>query len=221
MIKNQRRPQPRNQMAGLMDQDMTWAPAVTIADGFSMNAALRYLPYKSFALYLGQLDELRSCREQYRGKTYVVPHDLNIAIEAFGTLRYQQPMRPGTVIYGWQFAAIDGTENDFTVKVRDTCAGYDFFDAEGTRATALRPLNTPPDLLFPVLIEPYVVLPPPKRLVGMIDVYITNNNVAAQRCQLCIRCAEPCGRAGDWAKTLPTDLPIPGGGQNGGAGGRR
>lgn len=226
MIKThtQRRPQPRNQMRGLMDQDMTFAPAVTCADGFSMNADLRYLPYRSFSLYLGQLDELRGERTKYRGKTYVVPHDLNIAIDPFGTLHYQQPIRPGTIMWGWGFAAIDGTVGQFTVQVRDTCSGYKFFDGEGTLATALRPLNigaAGAANLFPVLMEPYVVLPPPRRLTGLIDVYITNNASVAQRCQLCIRCAEPCGRAGDWAKTLPTDLPIPGGGPEGQAGGRR
>jgi hypothetical protein len=209
-------------MAGLMDQDMTWADAVTPADGFTMNAALRYLPYRSFPLFLGQLDELRQAREKYRHKQYVVPFDLNIPIEAFGTLHYQQPIRPGTYIYGWQFAAIDGVITDYTVQVRDTCSGYKFFEAEGTLATALRPSGPAGVIdLYPVLIEPFEVKPPPQRLTGLVDVWITNNASADQRCQFVLHCAEPCGRSGDWAKTLPTDLPIAGGGEQGQAGGAR
>ena len=211
-MKNNRVPAPRNQMKGLMDYDMTFCPGLTPADGFSMNAALRYLPYRSFTLYLGQLDELRCCKGEYRGRDFVIPFDLDIAIPAFGTLKYQQQMHPGTVIWGFHFAAVDGEVGDFTVQVKDLnsmigdrCIPYQFFYGEGTDATALRPTGLAGADLYPVLTEPYQVEHP-----GLIDVTIGNKGAEEQRCQLVIRTAEPCSVMGRGYNRMPADLPMPG-----------
>lgn len=210
---NRRVPMPRNQMKGLADYDMTFCPGVTPADGFSLNAALRYLPYRSFPLYLGQLDDLRCCRGEYRNRDFVIPFDLEITIPAFGTLPYQQQMHPGTIIWGLTFAAIDGEASDFTVQIKDLntmigdrCIPYQFFYGDGTDANALRPNGpTTGADLYPVLIEPYKVEDP-----GLINVLIGNKGSEAQRCQLCIRTAEPCSVMGRGMGPMPGDLPIAG-----------
>jgi hypothetical protein len=207
---NRRVPMPRNRMRGLADYDMTFCPSETPADGFSMNAALRYLPYRSFSLYLGQLDELRCCRGSYRNRDFVIPFDVEITIEAFGTLKYQQQMHPGTIIWGFNFSALDEevSLSDFTVQIKDLCKTYQFFYGDGTDAIALRP--TVAANLFPVLCEPYVVEKAPGATGGLIDVTIGNKTNADQSCQLVIRTAEPCAVMGGGMSRMPGDLPLPG-----------
>lgn len=210
MAQNRRVPAPRNRMRGLTDYDMSWCPSETPADGFSMNAALRYLPYRSFALYLGQLDELRCCRGQYRNRDFVIPFDHSITIEEFGTLKYQQQVHPGTVMWGFNFSALNPevSLSDFTIQIKDLCQTYQFFYGDGTDATALRP--TAAADLFPVLCEPYVIEKAPGATGGLLDVTIGNKTNAAQSCQLVIRCAEPCAVMGRGYGPMPGDLPLPG-----------
>ncbi len=196
----QRHPSPRNRMSGHYDCDMTAAPMPMIADGFSMNSSLRYLPYRSFPLALGQLDELRQARANYREKLLCFPFDVSVPIPARENFDAGQYVNPGSILWGFSFAALDGNASDFDVNITDICAEEGYFE-ETVEATTLRPqaVGTATNL-FPVLTEPRVLSGYPIS----IRVVIANKAAVDQRCQFVVHLAEPCSlQEGRVAQPLP------------------
>lgn len=186
MLNEQRVPCPRNLVRGMPDQDMTNVPTTPYADGFSFNAALKYLPYRSFALLLGQLDELREQGHLYRARYLVIPFDVTIAIPQFETLDTTQNAAPGTILWGYNFAAVDGANTDFDVQVGDVCSGETYFE-NTIVSVGLRPTGASDQ--YPVLTEPRHLIgrPHPK-----LRITISNKTAGAKRCQLMLHLAEPC-----------------------------
>ena len=198
---HQRQPSPRNRMAGLADLDQTFLPMEMPADGFSMNAALKYLPYRYFPLALGQLDELRVCAEEYRARWLVLPLDVTVPILAFDNFDSTQRVNNGSVLYGFNFVAVDGEVADFEVNISIICDQQQYFD-QTVDATTLRP--TPAAALgtdlFPVLFEPVCLWGNP---YPQLKVVIANKADVDQRCQLLIHLAEPCQAQGSGSGPLP------------------
>lgn len=198
----QRQPNPRNRMKGLADCDQTWAPMEMIADGFTMNAALKYLPYRYFPLALGQLDELRKRHGEYRARWITVPQDVNTVIGPFGEFTTTQRVNNGSVLFGFNFCVVGmGSVSDFEVVVGEICTETQWFD-QSIDATGLRP--TPAAAggtdLFPVIVEPQVLRGSPQ---PQLKVVITNKSSAARSCQLLLHLAEPCSAQGVDAGSLP------------------
>lgn len=190
-------PNTRNRMAGLNDLDQSSPGMETPADGFSMNADLRYLPYRSFPLFLGQLDELRQCKDEFRARYLTIPYQAGFAIPAYQTFDTGQRTSPGTIVWGLQFAALDGTPNDFRVQITDICSQSSFF-SQALVASALRPSGVTD--LYPVLIEPRCVSGGSN---SGLKVEITNLAATSQRCQLVLMCAEPCSVQGSGPGAAP------------------
>lgn len=208
-LTSQRQPSPRNRMAGLSDMDQTFTPGEMVADGFSMNAALRYLPYRYFPLALGQLDEIRARATQYRARWLVTPLDVRVPIPRNGSWDTTQRVNNGSILYGFNFAAVDGTVADYTVNIEELCSQQPWFD-QRAEATSLRP--TPAGVagtdLFPVLAEPRLLVGDP---YPQLKITITNKADANQRCQLLMHLAEPCEAQGPGSGPLapfPWDQPL-------------
>lgn len=204
----QRQPNPRNRMVGMADCDQTFVVGEMVADGFSMNAALRYLPYRYFPLALGQLDEIRQQTSNYRARWLVAPLDVTVAIPSFGSLDMTQRVNNGSILYGYNFAAVDGVVSDFEVNITEICNQEQQFD-QTVDATCLRP--TPAAAqgtdLFPVLFEPRELWGNPQ---PQLKIVITNKASSAQRCQLLIHLTEPCNAQGPGSGPLapfPWDQP--------------
>ena len=156
-------------------------------DGFAMNAALRYLPYRYFPLALSSLDFIRGNAEGYRAKWIISPHDFNIPIPALDTHVDQVRLVPGSWVWGMTFSAVDGVIADFTVQVTDPCDGNPFF-SYFVNATALRASGATGTNLFPVLLST------PKQITapGFLNIEIGNQAEDDQRCQFILLAAEPC-----------------------------
>lgn len=190
--------------------DQTFTIQEMFADGFSMNAALRYLPYRFFPLALGQLDQIRENAAYYRARWLVAPVDVTVPIPAFGNLETTQRANNGSILYGFNFAAVDGNVSDFEINIREICNQESWFD-QTVDATVIRP--TPAAAagtdLFPVLFEPRILWGDPH---PQLNITIGNKASAAQRCQLLVMLAEPCVDQSPTPGPLapfPWDQPVP------------
>lgn len=191
-------PSPRNRAAGLADLDQSAMLVETPADGFSMNMNLRYLPERYFPLSLGLLDQIRQHRDSFRMRILTLPYNLTAAIPAFENFDGAQNVLSGTCVWGFSFAALDGTESDFEIQVYDTCSGLAFF-SQPVSGNMIRPNGTTG--LFPYIVEPRLVTGRPK---PALQVNIANKASSAQRCQLAILCSEPCDDQGYGNDRIPS-----------------
>jgi hypothetical protein len=207
--QSQRQPNPRNRHMGLADCDQTFTPMEMPADGFTLNAALKYLPYRYFPLALGQLDEVRLQADKYRARWLALPVDPRVAIPAFDNLDTTQRCNNGSILYGFNFAAIDGTTDDFEVNVAIMCDQQQYFD-QTVDSTTLRPQGSAGQgtNLYPTLFEPVCLWGNP---YPQLKVVIANKANTPQRCQLVIHLAEPCSAQGSGvgpAPTFPWQYPV-------------
>ncbi len=166
-----------------------------IPDGFSLNVHLKYLPFRSYAMFLRLLDDYR--REALLGlwqpRWYAAPIDATVAIAAGDTINPNIRMAKGAVIYGYSFAAVSpATAATFRVTVRDVCGNYDLISqyeiASGLRAnfTAGTPSS---GFGFVPLSAPYHVAGK-----GDVQVNIVNTDASnARQCQLVLLAFEPMG----------------------------
>lgn len=161
-------------------------------DGFTLSAALRYLPMRSFPLYLTNLDPIRTVQVcGFRQRLHPVPFDVAIPIAATETLLYQQRVPQGTILYGLQFVALDGEPTDYFFNILNPCTGNKLFSSP-VRGSWGVPGNGAP-AGFRTGLRP-VLLDAPIQLVreGILQVEITNTLTTNSRCQLVLVCAEPC-----------------------------
>lgn len=192
-----RHPQPRNRGRGLADLDQSEITQHSEADGFTLNANLRYLPYRSFPLFLGNLDQIRQNKDNYRFRVLTLPYNLIDPIPAYENFDGGQTVQTGTCVWGLSFAALDGSASDFEVQIYDTCSGVPFF-SEPINAGFLRPTGGTD--LYPILIEPRLIVGNPR---PSLRVNIANKASAGQRCQLAILCSEPCKVMGPGYGPIP------------------
>lgn len=195
--RGSRQPNNRNRQIGVGDIDQSCLASYTPADGFTLNANLRYLPYRSFPLFVGQLDEIRAQANDYRMRVLTIPYNFNVPIGAYTEFTTIQSVTPGSVVYGLGFGVLDGEVTDFEVQIVDVCSNIPFF-SEPIGAAALRPTGLTDT--YPVLLEPRCVAGDGQ--TGL-EVYITNKAAVAQRCQLLIYMAEPCWVQGPGIAAYP------------------
>lgn len=182
---HQRRPNPRNLKAGLADLDMSLRDLFVEPDGITVSAALRFLPERSYPIYYACLGELLARRCEFRARLLTIPHDVTVPIPGYGTSISTEEVQPGSVLWGWSFAAIDGDEEDFTLGLTDVCSAHSFFVAP-VRGSLLRPDNTTG--LYPVITAPFEF----RSAEPQLKVEITNLAATDQRCQFLLYLAEPC-----------------------------
>ena len=184
---------PRNRQWYSADWDQTFEPITMDANGFNLQGSLRYLPYRSYPLYVAQLTELMKVKGSYRARYICSPFGLD-PIPGPGNVDRNEHVNVGTIIYGFNFAAVDGNVSDFEVGITDACSNQSLF--EGTPVATMFDSGGAGAVtgLSPVLIEPRLVDSAgghPK-----ITIRIRNKVTTDQRCQLVIFCAEPCAVQG-------------------------
>lgn len=152
-------------------------------DGFAFNASI---VDQSGAFAWPAVTRLRAVvadPRRWRPRYYPVP-PAGLPIAAKSDHIEQLAIRPGSLLYGYSFATLDGSAAlDYLVQVS--------FDAETTTlwskpvlASAVRPSGA---------IRP-VLLTEPKLIVSAgVSVRIWNSAAAARTCQLVLCCAEPWG----------------------------
>jgi hypothetical protein len=174
-----------------------------IPDGFTMNAGLRYLPYRFFPLALDKMDFLRQSGGRFRAKAYVSPVDFRVLIPPFDRILDQVHILPGSWLWGLGFCAViysppsatipQGPQTAY-VQISDPCDDSSkprklfSSDVIATAVSALLPSLTSPSGLSPVLLsEPHLI-----GGKGEIDVEITNRGSGNLNVQLVLQVAEPC-----------------------------
>lgn len=173
-----------------------------IVDGWILNPALRYLPYRSTAMLLGQLEPLRRAHN-YREQIWVVPDDLTVAIPARGQVNRQIRITRNSYLWGATFYKFTVEGGHFlgvaaptllALQITDDATGCQF-GSEFINAQALFPRNvvTPSGLTFPADSTP-VLLTQPRLFVkpGLLSVEIANLDTVAVNCQLALYFSEPC-----------------------------
>lgn len=165
-----------------------------IVDGFTLNAALLYLPNRFFPNALAQLDVLRRAAN-YRARWHISPDDFNQPIAAYDTLQHQIHVNTGSYLWGWTFAIYTPVANqrpvevtaigNILVQITDSCSGIPFFSDFKT-ASDMRPNGN--SQLWPVVLsQPRLILEP-----GLINIEIANAAATPAYCQLLLHFAEPC-----------------------------
>lgn len=169
-----------------------------LMDGFTLQPALQFLPYRYYPLALGGLEVLRRAA-LWHPRWFVIPDSINQPIQPYDTLEYQCSILGGSYLWGYQFTELSGGDVDPTaqnllVQVTDACTGIaiwsdfvtDFALAVPNTGTAL---GAPVPRLLPL---PRLILEP-----GLIDVEISNRTGNEVTCQLLLLCAEPCAVVGE------------------------
>lgn len=183
-----RHPHPRNKKLGLADIDMSAEVQSVVADGISMNAALRFLPERSFPAFFGHLDYIRCNKDHYRARYVTLPFDASQPIEARDTNVTVQKLNVGSIVWGLNFDAVDGSLSDFEVQISDIHTSRKLW-SQSVQATALSADGSTD--LYPVIIEP-LYMRAPRGSDPKLKVEITNKASSDQRCQLLVLVAEPC-----------------------------
>jgi hypothetical protein len=159
-----------------------------LVDGFLMNAAVRYLPYRSSAMELSNLEWLRRQHDNYNPRWYSVPYDPTVPIQPTDTLYYQIEAVPNSWVFGVNLSIYPGTAGsvgDLMVQIQDACNGRLYFSTPVV-GTALQPSGN--KRMYPTLLSDPIKIDNP----GFISVQITNVvNNATRQCQLVIHCYEP------------------------------
>ena len=169
-----------------------------ICDGYTMNASLRYLPFRYYPLALEELRFLRQSGGRFRCKLYCAPLDINGApttLAAFDTIPSTLHITPGSWLWGFNFSSLNGNaisaNSDCYVEVADPCQ----LDAQGNPfkifgssliSSAVSPTGA--SGLYPMLLTKPRFIPQP----GQITVTLTNRINAVRNVQLVLHTAEPC-----------------------------
>lgn len=173
-----------------------------IVDGWLLNPSIKYLPYRSIPMMLGQLDPLRRAHN-YRNYTWIVPDDLTVAIPARGQLNRQIRVPANSYLWGatfWQF--IQGEETLFqpvgptemSLQITDDATGCQF-GSEFINAQSLWPSDGSGNSTAVGNSTP-CLLTQPRLFVksGLLSVEIANLDTADAFCQLALYFSEPCDK---------------------------
>lgn len=166
-----------------------------VIDGFTLNPAVRPVPYNYAAACLGQMEVLRRAN-LYRARVYVCPDDAGWPIAAYDTFEIQIQMLPDSYLWGVQyteFAAGTYTQvagGNGLVQITDACTGLELYSeyASGNGITFFKAVpDLRGDALPHLLTQPRLIQKP-----GLVNIEISNRDSAALRCQLLVMVAEPC-----------------------------
>jgi hypothetical protein len=168
-----------------------------IVDGWVLNPTIRYLPYRSTAMLLGQLEPLRRAHN-YRDRIWVLPDDLTIAIPARG--QFNREIRVPANSYLWaaqchqfisegEFLFIPIAPSDLSLQITDQATGVDIASEFISALMFWPPPGPPPrDNSTPVLLtQPRLFVAP-----GLLKVSIANAAATESLCQLLLYFLEPC-----------------------------
>ena len=174
-----------------------------IIDGWALNTTIRYLPYRSVPMLLGQMEPFRRAHN-YREQIWAIPEDLLIPIPARGQLNRQIRVTPNSILWGATFYAFSGPGGEdepgflpisptgLSLQMTDDATGLQF-GSEFINAYSLYPGITVPSPQDGQSVTP-VLLTQPRMFIapGLISVEIANINAVPAYCQLCLYCSEPC-----------------------------
>ena len=175
-----------------------------IIDGWSLNAAIRYLPYRPTAILLGQLEPLRRAHN-YRERIWVLPDDLTIAIPARGQYNRQIRVTPNSWLWGGTFYQFSDEDEehlfnpvapiDLSLQITDDATGCQF-GSEFILANALFPgggVLSPSPAADRNISSP-CLLTQPRVFVkgGLLSIEIANLSALDVKCQLQLCFSEPC-----------------------------
>ncbi len=173
-----------------------------IVDGWILNPSIKYLPYRSIAMLLGQLEPLRRAHN-YREQIWVVPDDLRNAIPARGQLNRQIRVTENSILWGATFYKFTTEGGHFlgvaaptllSLQITDDATGCQF-GSEFINAQCIfpRPDVSPTGITLLSGTTP-CLLTQPRLFVkpGLISVEIANLDTVAVNCQLCLYFSEPC-----------------------------
>jgi hypothetical protein len=160
-----------------------------VADGFSYNNNLLYLPNRFPAQALAQLDVLRRA-SNYRARWVVFPTDYDTPVQPYATDFYQCEVDEGAYLYGWTFYQQGSNGgNGFGVQVVDSSTGIPLFEdfTNGGGLAALYGSAGGSRMLPCLLTQPRLIMGP-----GLINVEITSAGPNVATCQLILHFTEPC-----------------------------
>jgi hypothetical protein len=163
-----------------------------LVDGFLMNPAIRYLPYRFYPMGLSNLEWLRRQKDQYNPRWYSAPFDPTVPIAPTDTLYYQVEAVPDSWIYALNLSIYPGTAgtvDDIMIQILDACNGRQYW-SNPVVGKACSPSVT--ENIWPVLLSDPIKVDNP----GFLDVRVTNRVNAAppggnRQAQLVIHCYEP------------------------------
>jgi hypothetical protein len=163
-------------------------------DGFTLNPAIRFLPYHFTPMALGQLDTLRRAN-RYRMKIHALPDDFNQPLAAYETQEFQVQVSAGTYLWGVLFNQFNSSwvkvaPSGILWQVTEACNGLqlnsDFCGGQGWTGFMTTPPNAGGSLPH-LLVQPKLFLEP-----GNIAVELSNIGTTTTRMQLLLFFAEPC-----------------------------
>jgi hypothetical protein len=171
-----------------------------IIDGFSLNMAIRYLPYVWEAHALAQMEILRRAN-LFRPRWHVLPDQQNTPIAAYDTYEFQAGVLAGSYLWGIQFTQFDGSveepttytpvaPSDSLIQVTEACTGIALFQdfVAGGGFSFFRTTGRPRGEAVPYLLSrPRIIMEP-----GLVNVEIHNRSAVPLTCQLILFFAEPC-----------------------------
>lgn len=149
-------------------------------DGFTYSMSQLMLPISYRAEAQAQMEILRLAKG-VQWSCYVSPP--NGPIPAFGQIEYQVSMPAGSYIWGWSFAALTSSSNNFHILVTDSCtetalsSDYILASLINSASSVRRPC---------ILPQPRLISDP-----GLVNVEIYNNGSSAVLAQLALFCASP------------------------------
>ena len=173
-----------------------------IVDGWILNPSIKYLPYRSIAMLLGQMEPLRRAHN-YRERIWVVPDDLRTVIPARGQLNRQIRVVQNSILWGATFNRFTVEGGHFTgvvaptnmaLQITDDATGCQF-GSEFVFAASLFPRKdvSPTGITLDsgstpcLLTQPRLFVKP-----GLLSVEIANVDTVDVNCQLCLYFSEPC-----------------------------
>lgn len=173
-----------------------------IVDGWALNPSIRYLPYRSVPILLGQMEPLRRAHN-YRDRIWVVPDDLDVVIPARGQFNREIRVPANSYLWAaqcWQFI-LEGPGFDFipvapadlSIQLTDQATGVDlasefisalvFYPVIVSASAEPRRYQSSPALLT----QPRLFVDP-----GLLKVSIANASASDVNCQLTLYFLEPC-----------------------------
>ncbi len=152
-------------------------------DGFTLNGSVTGLPER-FASFAVPRARRAFAVGAWRPRVWVVPQT-GLTLQPYDKLIEQVFVSPGSILWGYQFAALTGTLADFLVQVRfDDEAHSPTLWSKPVFASALR--STGGSGVRPVLLTA------PRPIGGTsVSALISSRSSATRRCQLLLFVGEP------------------------------
>ncbi len=178
-----------------------------IVDGFCYSGLYGNRPLTGLSWFwncLGNMEALRVAADRYRPRQWVIPNNFtnpananNANIAPGRTFFYEFQIKPGSYLYGMQFAVFDEeiAQSKFSVIIRESATDLGFSDRPFQASMLFSGSPVDP---FNTLKAPMKLLPEPRLILdpGQIHVELSNDadpgdDENAVSCQLILLFAEP------------------------------